>query len=82
MFIAQESYEMEADTHRPRTGRYGARAHVVPPQVVAGDLGFLELASARKAEADGATFWADVVGVDAARAADSGLFRVVEWGGI
>ncbi|KAI9453253.1 hypothetical protein BJY52DRAFT_1153307 [Lactarius psammicola] len=35
-----------------------------------------------QAEAGGATFWADVVGVDAARVTDSGLLRVLEWGGM
>jgi hypothetical protein len=34
------------------------------------------------ATADSATSWAQVVGVDAARASDRGLFRVLEWGGM
>ncbi|KAN0132880.1 hypothetical protein V8E53_009245 [Lactarius tabidus] len=52
--------------------------------VGAGDLGLWEAASVRAAGtgADGPSLWVDVVGVDAARAADSRLFRVLEWGGM
>ena len=39
-------------------------------------------AAARAAAEDGATFWANVVGVDAGRASDRALFRVLEWGGM
>ena len=39
-------------------------------------------AAARAIAEDGATFWAKVVGVDAVRASDCTLFRVLEWGGI
>ena len=49
--------------------------------VAVGDLGLWEAASARADGADGA-FWADVVGVDAVRTADSKLFRALEWGGM
>ena len=47
--------------------------------VAVGDLGLWEAAGTG---ADEPTFWADIVGVDAARAADSSLFRVLEWGGM
>lgn len=50
--------------------------------VAPGDLGLWTQAAERAAAEDGATFWAQVVGVDAARASDRGLFRVLEWGGM
>ena len=52
--------------------------------VAVDDLGLWEAASARAASgsSDGTAFWANVVGVNAARAADSDLFRVLEWGGM
>jgi len=50
--------------------------------VAADDLGLWEQAATRATAEDGATFWAQVVGVDLARASDRGLFRVLEWGGM
>jgi len=52
--------------------------------VAPGDLGLWERAAARAAAAaeGGATLWAQVVGVDAGRASDRELFRVLEWGGM
>jgi len=47
-----------------------------------GDLGLWDQAAARATAEDGATFWTQVVGVDAVRACDGGLFRVLEWGGM
>jgi len=47
-----------------------------------GDLGIWAPAAARVAAEDGATFWAQVVGIDPVRASDRGLFRVLEWGGM
>ena len=47
-----------------------------------GDLGHWTAAAARAAAEDGATFWAQVVGVNSVRASDLGLFRVLEWGGM
>jgi hypothetical protein len=38
--------------------------------------------TAAVAAADGATLWPHIVGVDAVRASDNGLFRVLEWGGM
>jgi ubiquitin C len=49
--------------------------------VSADDLGLWRQAATR-AEDGGATFWTRIVGVDAARASDPGLFRVLEWGGM
>jgi len=46
------------------------------------DLGLWCQAAARATAEDGATFWAQVVGVDTVRAWDGGLFRVLEWGGM
>ena len=46
------------------------------------NVGVWASAAARATAEDGATFWAKVVGVDAVRASDRRLFRVLEWGGI
>ena len=46
------------------------------------DVGLWAQAVARATEEDGATFWTKVVGVDAVRASDHTLFRVLEWGGM
>jgi len=46
------------------------------------DLGLWSQAVARATAEDGATFWTQVVGIDAGRASDCGLFRVLEWGGM
>ncbi|KAH9018124.1 hypothetical protein EDB84DRAFT_1276326 [Lactarius hengduanensis] len=81
-FIAQESYEKAAKMRITPAPDIVTRVFMLFRGVAASDLALWEPARARAAEADGATFWADVVGVDAARAADSGLFRVLEWGGM
>ena len=46
------------------------------------DVDLWAQAAARATEEDGATFWTKVVGVDAVRASDHTLFRVLEWGGM
>jgi hypothetical protein len=46
------------------------------------DVGVWAAAAARATSEDGATFWKEVVGVDAVRASDLTLFRVLEWGGM
>ena len=46
------------------------------------NVGVWALAAARATAEDGATFWTKVVGVDAVRASNRTLFRVLEWGGI
>ncbi|KAH8986741.1 hypothetical protein EDB92DRAFT_1878657 [Lactarius akahatsu] len=81
-FIAQESYEKAAGMRITPAPDIVTRVFMLFRGVAASDLALWEPARARAAEADGATFWADAVGVDAARAADSGLFRVLEWGGM
>ncbi|KAH9060150.1 hypothetical protein EDB87DRAFT_1728936, partial [Lactarius vividus] len=80
-FVAQEAYERAAPMHIAPAPDVVTRVFMLFRGVPVSDLGLWEAASAR-AGADGAMFWADVVGVDAARAADSGLFRVLEWGGM
>ncbi|KAH8986045.1 hypothetical protein EDB86DRAFT_2293642 [Lactarius hatsudake] len=80
-FVAQDAYEQAAPMRIAPAPDVVTRVFMLFCGVPVGDLGFWEAASAR-AHADGARLWADVVGVDAARAADSGLFRVLEWGGM
>jgi len=82
-FVAQDAYERAAPIRIAPAPDVVTRVFMLFRGVSAGDLGLWQAASARAAGAgaDGA-FWADVVGVDAARAADSGLFRVLEWGGM
>ncbi|KAI9442947.1 hypothetical protein H4582DRAFT_1921460 [Lactarius indigo] len=83
-FVAQDAYERAAPMRITPAPDIVTRVFMLFRGVPVGDLGLWEAASARAAGtgADGAGFWADVVGVDAARAADSGLFRVLEWGGM
>ncbi|KAH8980548.1 hypothetical protein EDB92DRAFT_1805720 [Lactarius akahatsu] len=80
-FVAQEAYERAAPMHIAPAPDVVTRVFMLFRGVPVSDLGLWEAASVR-AGADGARFWAGVVGVDAARAADSGLFRVLEWGGM
>src|SRR6266702_5444187 len=81
-FVTQDAYERAAPMHIAPAPDVVTRVFMLFRGVSVGDLGLWEAASARAAGADGARFWADVVGVDATRAADSGLFRVLEWGGM
>jgi len=81
-FVTQDAYERAAPMRIAPAPDVVTRVFMLFRGVPVGDLGLWETASARVANADGARFWADVVGVDAARAADSGLFRVLEWGGM
>ena len=83
-FVAQDAYEQAAPMRIAPIPDVVTRVFMLFRGVAAGDLGLWQAASARAApaSAEGATFWADVVGVNAARAADSGLFRVLEWGGM
>jgi len=83
-FVAQDAYEQAAPMRIAPAPDVVSRVFMLFRGVSVGDLGLWEAASARATATggDGATFWVDVVGVDAARAADSGLFRVLEWGGM
>src|SRR5258708_32169403 len=83
-FVEQEAYEQAAPMRIAPTPDVVTRVFMLFRGVAVGDLGLWEAASARAVSAggDGATSWANVVGVNAARAADSRLFRVLEWGGM
>ena len=83
-FVPQDAYERAAALRITPTPDVVTRVFMLFRRVAVGDLGLWEAANARTAStgADGARFWADVVGVDAERAVDSGLFRVLEWGGM
>ena len=80
-FVAKDAYEKAASLRIAPTPNVVTRVFMLFCGVAVGDLGLWEAASARADGADGA-FWADVVGVDAVRAADSKLFRALEWGGM
>ena len=82
-FVAQDAYEQAAPMRIAPTPDVVTRVFMLFRGVAVGDLALWESASARAAGvgASGA-LWADVVGVDVARAADTGLFRVLEWGGM
>jgi hypothetical protein len=80
-FIAQDAYEQAAELCITPVPDVVTRVFMLFRGVAVGDLGLWEAASARAADNE-PTFWADVVGVDAARVADSRLFRVLEWGGM
>ncbi|KAF8271149.1 hypothetical protein EI94DRAFT_614301 [Lactarius quietus] len=83
-FIAQDAYERAAELHIVPAPDIVTRVFMLFRGVAAGDLGLWEAASARAegTSGDGPTSWVDIVGVDATRAADSRLFRVLEWGGM
>ena len=81
-FIAQDVYERAASMYITPAPDIVTRVFMLFQGVPAADLGLWEAARSRAAAADGQTFWTDVVGVDAVRAADRQLFRVLEWGGM
>jgi hypothetical protein len=81
-FIAQDAYERAASMYIEPAPDVVTRVFMLFRGVPACDLGLWEAARSRAAAADGQTFWTDVVGVDAVRAADRRLFRVLEWGGM
>jgi hypothetical protein len=81
-FIAQSSYEKAARMHITPTPDVVNRVFMLFRGVRQDDVALWEPAAARAAAEDSATFWSDVVGVDAVRASDRTLFRVLEWGGM
>ena len=83
-FIAQDAYERAASLRVAPTPDVVTRVFMLFRGVAIGDLGLWEAARARAADTGGlgSMYWADIVGVDAARAADSRIFRVLEWGGM
>ena len=78
-FVTQDSWEKAAAMHITPTPDIVTRIFMLFRGVTAGDLSRWGPARMRAAEPGAETFWADVVGVDAASAEDRGLFRVLEW---
>ena len=81
-FIAQSSYEKAARMRISPTPDVVNRVFMLFRGVRPDDVGLWAPAAARAAADDGATFWSNIVGVDAVRASDRNLFRVLEWGGM
>ncbi|KAF8488208.1 ubiquitin family protein [Russula emetica] len=81
-FIAQSSYEKAAQMRVLPTPDVVTRVFMLFRGVHSDDVGLWAPAATRAAAEDGATFWSNVVGVDAVRASDRTLFRVLEWGGM
>jgi hypothetical protein len=84
-FLAQESYERAAPMRVSPTPDIVTRVFMLFRGVAAADVELWQSASALAptvAAPDGATSWTHVVGVDAERASDRTLFRVLEWGGM
>jgi hypothetical protein len=81
-FITQESYEKAAQMLISPAPDVVTRVFMLFRGVPADDVGLWEAAAGRATAEDGATFWTKVVGVDAVRASDRTLFRVLEWGGM
>ncbi|KAI0265637.1 hypothetical protein BC834DRAFT_877926 [Gloeopeniophorella convolvens] len=79
-FVAQESYERAAPLAVSPAPDVVTRVFMLFRGVPADELGLWDAARARAAE--DAALWAGVVGIDAARASDPALFRVLEWGGM
>ena len=81
-FLPQASYEQAAKMRVSPAPDIVTRVFMLFRGVAPGDLDFWSRAAARATAEDGATFWANVVGIDSARASDPRLFRVLEWGGM
>jgi hypothetical protein len=80
-FLAQESYEHAAPMLVSPAPDVVTRVFMLFRGVASADVECWQSASTLAAAHD-ATSWSQVVGVDAARASDRGLFRVLEWGGM
>ena len=81
-FVAQASYENAARMRISPAPDVVTRVFMLFRGVRSDDVGLWAPAAARATAEDGSTFWTKVVGVDAVRAADRALFRVLEWGGM
>ena len=81
-FVAQSSYEKAARMRVSPTPDVVTRVFMLFRGVRQDDVLLWSPAAARAVAEDGATFWSNVVGVDAVRASDRTLFRVLEWGGM
>jgi len=79
-FISQKSYEEAAQMSISPTPDVVTRVFMLFRGVRSDDVVHWACAVSRAEE--GATYWTKVVGVDAVRASDSTLFRVLEWGGM
>jgi ubiquitin C len=79
-FISQKSYEKAAQMIISPTPNVVTRVFMLFRGVRSDDVALWAPAVARVK--DGATYWTEVVGVDAVRASDPKLFRVLEWGGM
>jgi hypothetical protein len=84
-FLAQGSYEQAAPMLVSPKPDVVTRVFMLFRGVAAADVELWQSASVpgpTAAAVEGATSWAHIVGVDAGRASDRGLFRVLEWGGM
>jgi len=81
-FVAQASYEKAAQMSISPAPDVVTRVFMLFRGVRPDDVDLWAPAAARATAEDGATFWTEVVGIDAARASDRALFRVLEWGGM
>lgn len=81
-FITQSSYEEAARMRVSPTPDVVTRVFMLFRGVRSDDVALWAPAAARATAEDGTTFWSNVVGVDAVRASDRTLFRVLEWGGM
>jgi hypothetical protein len=81
-FITQASYETAAQLRILPTPDVVTRVFMLFRGICSEDVGLWSPAAARATAEDGATFWTKIVGVDAVRASDRTLFRVLEWGGM
>ncbi|KAH9990306.1 hypothetical protein BJV77DRAFT_1160147 [Russula vinacea] len=81
-FVAQASYEKAAQMRISPAPDVVTRIFMLFHGVPTDDVNLWAPAAARASAEDGATFWTKVVGVDAVRASDRTLFRVLEWGGM
>jgi hypothetical protein len=81
-FLPQVSYEKAAKMRVSPMPDVVTRVFMLFRGVAKEDSGLWNQAAARATAEDGATFWTQIVGIDAERASDRGLFRVLEWGGM
>jgi len=80
-FVEQASYETAAQMRVSPAPDVVTHVFMLFRVVRSDNVGVWTSATVRATAGDGTTFWAKVVGVDAARASDRTLFRVLEWGG-
>jgi len=81
-FIVQSSYEKAAQMCFSPTPDVVTRVFMLFRGVHSNNVGLWVPAATRMAAEDGATFWLNVISVDAVCASDRMLFRVLEWGGM